>query len=74
MGTHKGSVEHYQDTIQKGEITCHCETLIKKNNRLTEFLGGRDSYNFSSGIYSDTTEEILYKYIKLTLSLNNYGK
>jgi len=47
---------------------------IKKNNRLTEFLGGRDSYNFSSGIYSDTTEEILYKYIKLTLSLNNYGK
>lgn len=44
---------------------------ITQNTNLTNLIGGRSSFNFSSGIYSECNEKTLHKYIKSILDLNN---
>jgi len=43
---------------------------ITQNTNLTKLIGGRSSFNFSSGVYSQCNEETLHNYIKDILDLN----
>lgn len=44
---------------------------IVQDENLTKLIGGRASFNFSSGVYSQCNEKTLHKYIKKILDLNN---
>lgn len=43
---------------------------IVENTRLTKLIGGRSSFNFTSGVYSESSEALLYKFIKDISNLN----
>jgi len=46
------------------------KTNIVENSHLTVLIGGRSNFNFSSGIYCESTEKKLYEYIRRILNLN----